>query len=343
MERTQLKAVACGCRSWWCDHCCRGKGLELRQRVQWVVDNCFGSVLLVTLTINPNEFAGPLEAYKAASERISVFVDKLYRQGLLKSRRWFRVLECHESGFPHFHVLLDAAWIDYEKAWKAWNGARRTEETKRSPEWGIIDLRRASQGLSREQAVNYVCTYLTKRPKAGWPEWIVGNDERIRRYQCSVGFWSELRALHPNSTDFVTAELEAEEKPSRRRQPSNMTHAQRTATCGGKTIVREVTEYVKSDGEIVERFRFVAMFADSVDELARTLCVDLLEGGRQFVCDATSEIVEALRAGCAWRALKKFKLDKRLAAFLERHRPKKPALQGRLFEVPAQTYATAGY
>jgi hypothetical protein len=330
-----VRLAACGCRSWFCNRCCIGKGGELRQRVQWIVDRFFTHLLFVTLTINPRRFSSPWEAYVRGSARIARFMRRLKRDGYLISDRWFRVLEVHQNGWPHFHVLVDAEFIPIDALHKAWNGSERTERTKRDPEWGIVDVRSGKTFESRAHAVNYITSYVTKLPECGWPDWILGTMKRIRRYQASQGFWGELKAAHPNATAFNVDELERQPGERRRRLPAGLTHGQRCGTCGGKVVAHVVTENVQPDGEIRESRKFVGYLGDALYVWAEQLHVLLEEGSRSLTLAYDEGVVEFLKLNCIWKALKKYRLDEKMRRFREAERARSaPIVQQSLWSGP---------
>jgi hypothetical protein len=250
----------------------------LQQRVEYVVEKEFDDVVLISLTFNRENFAGPREAYEAGAARITKFVERLWRWGLITTREWFRVLECHESGWPHFHVLLNAKRIPFEDVFRAWNGHDRVKGEK--PRWGIVDIRGRKAGWEKRDAVGYVCAYVTKRPADGWPAWIMESEGRIRRFQASKGFWGGLREDEPGAIDFSPGELEGAKKSAKPREIEPIPQRMRVAACGGKTVIRRVCETEVSGGEIELRSRFVACVFDAVEWVANLIGYVVEEGRR---------------------------------------------------------------
>ena len=61
----------------------------------------------LTLTIDPDKFAGPCEAYLKAKARLREFVRKAIAAGIFpEGCAGFWKLEFHESGWPHWHMVV---------------------------------------------------------------------------------------------------------------------------------------------------------------------------------------------------------------------------------------------
>lgn len=145
---------------------------------------------MLTLTVDRSHFASP----RAAWERVSgkkALSELMWKLGV---KWWFWALEFqmgkgpdpHREGWPHWHVLVDLSTcpggrLDLERAWYLWRDC-----------WGLgrLDLSRkkvvASSGL---HGVNYITKYLTKMPRHGFPDWVLGCD--------SMRFVQGCRALGP--------------------------------------------------------------------------------------------------------------------------------------------------
>ena len=128
---------------------------------------------LLTLTVNPNERT-PEEAYEAMRAAWNVLAG-WFRENH-PSMGFFRVVEQHESGYPHFHVLLIAAPFIAQKnlslKWASLLGQGVA----------VVDIR-AVRNL--EHAVRYVTKYLLKNAEqvADAPWW----NSRVRPYAASRG------------------------------------------------------------------------------------------------------------------------------------------------------------
>ncbi len=119
----------------------RGKGANKRCSV-------------LTLTIDPQERT-PKQAYEQmckAWNALSTWWRKRY-----PAMRFFRTVELHGNGFPHFHVMLIAAPFIQQKAiveqWKNLLGQTRA----------VVDIRAVR---NPEHAIRYVTKYLLKQSEA---------------------------------------------------------------------------------------------------------------------------------------------------------------------------------
>lgn len=182
---------ACGCRSWFCDHCCKGKGLDLRNRLVEAIKEWKG-LMMLTFTTDPELFGGPEQAYEYIREHraVSETIRTLHRWGHLHSRQFMCVLEWQENGWAHWHVLVEAGRIPFEKLCEAWNRnhAESGERIKAGrPGLGSV---RFSKGdfKSAEHAARYATKYLIKPPKYGYPAWVLARPVRsVHRYSTSRG------------------------------------------------------------------------------------------------------------------------------------------------------------
>jgi len=164
----------CLCKSHFCGRCSLGVAVELREMLRPVVAE-WSSVLMVTLTVDPKPFVGPLEAWRhvGQSRAVSVLMQHLRRKKLLLGREWLSVLEFHKSGWPHWHVLLHARFVPHEEVLKGWG-------------LGHVSLTRTKDFQSTDHAVNYATKYVLK-PDVQAPEWVLGHTGRIRKFSTSRG------------------------------------------------------------------------------------------------------------------------------------------------------------
>src|SRR5688572_8184738 len=111
-SRESYELARVGCRSWFCPHCCTGKGLKLRERLIPILET-FTGLMMWTFTVDPTLFASPGDAfdYVRAKRCISNVMRQLRRRGFLHSARYFVVIEWQGNGMPHWHLLADASFI----------------------------------------------------------------------------------------------------------------------------------------------------------------------------------------------------------------------------------------
>lgn len=190
------------CRSWYCPHCCKAKGLFVRKKLVKALGG-FQSLQMWTLTVDPSLFGGDPQAayeYLSAKRCVAELVRTLRDQGLLLSERYFYVIEFHKSGFPHIHIIFDAKFIPHQAIQDRWNLFRPSwagpAEGKR-PGFGMVRFSQRIDGKrtefeSPEHAANYACKYLIKHPEEGYPEWVLNSKRRIVRYRSSRGLFNAL-------------------------------------------------------------------------------------------------------------------------------------------------------
>jgi hypothetical protein len=137
---------------------------------------------MVTLTIDPKQFASPLEAFRYLGKHRCVgrFVQDLKRAGVVMSHRWFSILEFQQNGMPHYHLLLESSWIDQAIARRCWN--------KQGPGPAMFGMLRLSKHFYGDvlHAVRYACKYVIKAPRHPMPAW-AGELIVLRRHSHSHG------------------------------------------------------------------------------------------------------------------------------------------------------------
>ena len=91
----------------------------------------------VTFSVNPAWFASPAEAYDFCRRFFGKFVEELRRRDgkgncsvggggvRLHSGSYVCFFEPHKSGWPHWHLLLDAKYVDIEVLRRVWNSFGR--------------------------------------------------------------------------------------------------------------------------------------------------------------------------------------------------------------------------
>ena len=270
-----------GCKSWYCDRCAFRKGRLLQERVARVVET-FGDVLMLTLTFDPKLHAGPGAAWWHGKGKIGRLIRDLRRDGHLKSGRYQWFWENHKSGYPHFHVLVEAKFLKHASVKALWS---------RYGCGSIVHCRRRKRGETKSQAAYYASKYVTKQPEGGWPVWVMQSTARIVRYGGSKGFFKMLEEPEVVSAK-VQLELFVEEvgdlldkfprmipdealEPIERRGPcADRTYEDRGASCGSTTVVQRVDVYERGGGECVERVRYFGRFTGPATELARLLRLD---------------------------------------------------------------------
>lgn len=281
-KKEWVEARCAGCRSRFCPHCCLPLGIKLKKRLRPELAK-FTGLMMLTFTIDPELFASPREAFEYVKENrcISVTMQRLDRWGLLHSRRYVVVIEWQENGWPHWHVLVDASHIPFDRLCEAWNrNYPRWQERVALGRPGFGSVRFTASNLDRNRAAGYVTAYLTKHPEHGYPEWVremkVGT---VRRFEPSRGFWTETEGPEDDEqdasqgeggcNDSETAESEPEAERCRR------TIAEQVASCGQSCVVLRASDALdEHTGEIVTVREFVATLRVPLAEFLRTIPAD---------------------------------------------------------------------
>lgn len=263
-------AVACGCKSRFCERCCLALGIKLKQKLIPILET-FKRVMMLTFTIDPQHFAGPAEAFEHVKKArcLSVTMQALRRAGVLITDRWFAVIEWQENGWPHWHVLVEAQHIPFPTLAAAWNvNLAKLGKTADQTRVGFGSVRfTVSRFNSGKHAAGYACAYLTKHPKHGYPEWVLDSlTRKVHRYSASRGLWNAADgkvsdALSPDEAEDVGDRSDAGEDADQQDshdEPARRTISQQLATCGQSTmILRELEEADPITGELVRRYVFL--------------------------------------------------------------------------------------
>jgi len=141
------------------------------------------ALTMITLTIDPKLFPDAPAARQYVSDHrcIALFVRDLKRAGVAMSDRWFVSLEFHESGWVHYHLLVEAGYVDHRVAKRAWD-----KQGPQSEGWfGRLHVSKHF-GNDIKHAVNYACKYVIKAPRHGMPPWALDLPV-LRRYSSSRG------------------------------------------------------------------------------------------------------------------------------------------------------------
>lgn len=225
-DRT-LKVVPCNCKSGFCPHCKWRNYFKWLDRLKPVLKT-FKSVMMITFTVDPKKFSGPAQAWSEVMGRrwIAKTVAKIRRAGFLESERFFYVLEFHKSGWPHWHLVVESAFIPHEMIERAWG-------------YGFVSYSKKTEFANSDHAVYYLLKYVGKND-SGYPEWVLHHPGRIRLVATSRGL----------------VETEKREKNIGKKNPrKTKTIAQRIKGCGEQTVV--VSKVPKMGGEGVS---FLGMF-----------------------------------------------------------------------------------
>lgn len=312
------ECVGIGCRSWFC-HCCMvGKALALRADLIKAVET-FKGVFMLTLTVDPKIFNDPVAEFEYTKKKRSVakLVAVLREEAKLYSDRFFCIREFHKDGRIHYHVLLDAAFIDIARVRELW-GENEPKGYKRppgdnSPRFGSVVYTR-KPFADRVHAARYVTKYLTKTPEEGFPAWVTQYHKRLQRYSVSHGFWSTCNVKRGRNPLPCPGDCdEPENKPAKSSDVKSCdaecfcdkcvgddalglvenrggTIGQRVGKCCSETAVLALEEWMKEDGELVQVRRYLGRVTETPDQVAEGLAIAV--GTRRFT--VTPDEVENL-------------------------------------------------
>lgn len=113
---------------------------------------------------------------------IPKLIAALEKRGILKNREYTVTLEFHKSGWPHWHVLVDARFVCKHKLQEQWG-------------LGVCWFSRPSGFESIEHAINYATKYVVKttdpnddeddREEFLFPGWVMDKKTNLRRFSAS--------------------------------------------------------------------------------------------------------------------------------------------------------------
>jgi hypothetical protein len=164
-----------------------------------------------TLTVSPDEFDSPEQAYLHVGKKrlIAELVRALHRKGWLDSVRFFYCLEFQENGWPHWHLVVETAFVPIELVRGLWNVGHVWYSD--------------GNGASPEHAANYVTKYVAK-PDVGFPEWVMNFKGNMRRFSTSRGLCEPCRPRPNRCCDNPRVRI-------------RKTPRERVKGCGSKTVL----------------------------------------------------------------------------------------------------------
>lgn len=268
--KTDFAVVGCSCRSRFCKRCGISRGLDLRHRVvNWSVAMDWRNPQMWTFSIDPELFDSPEAAYLHVRESrvFSLLMRELRRQGHVDSPEYFVVLEFQKNGWPHWHLLLDGAFVPWSRVVQLWN--RHVPEGRVASRCGLGSVFYTKKGKfkSAENAVNYVTKYVIKNPQEGWPDWLLDSRHNVPRYSASRGFFLDGRPANEKDPDneSASADLSVSERPTIR---------QRVAACKFKAVMMRY-DWISNANMSYRRSTFMGSTALPRHVLAGQLGVDL--------------------------------------------------------------------
>ncbi|MEL6109164.1 MAG: hypothetical protein AAFU85_24415 [Planctomycetota bacterium] len=283
----EYRVSGCSCRSRFCPACATARGYALRRRVlAHGKIRSFGHLQMWTLTIDPDLFDSPHEAYEYCRDKrvISVLVRKLRRRGVLLSPHYFCAVEWQkDTEMVHFHLLVNSKFIPFGTVCEIWNAFRPAAAgpvTGDRPGFGSVRFS-VKRFCDASHAINYATKYVVKTPEHGWPEWVLESRRNIPRYQTSRDFfddgkpqstcWDEnepLLTIDPETGEAVTVDS-TDEESGEDVEEERATIRERVAACRSKAVVVRVRETLLSDGEVIRQTDFLGVCGAPFAELCR--------------------------------------------------------------------------
>lgn len=172
-RRVDVIARGKRCRARMCPKCGPVIGRRVRERLlERAAVLGMARPVMLTLTVDRDGsvthrgFGSPAAAH--AEVALHRRIPELMRR--LECDTWAWVLEFTKSGWPHWHVLMDAGRcpegrVDYNLAWHLWRKLWRI---------GGLKFPEKSRGFrDAGHAVRYITKYLIKYPTEGFPSWVL--------------------------------------------------------------------------------------------------------------------------------------------------------------------------
>lgn len=157
--------VGTPCKRWGCLYCATRKV----RRLAWMTKNAQPNRLM-TLTINSDTDRTPKEVWDLTAAQVPELI-RIIRKDRGECE-YLRVLELHETGYPHYHLLLRSPFLPHPWLLKKWRdlvgplGITQRGEGSKKPVAGVnIEKVDKSFGTFR-----YLVKYLTKLHKIEWTD-----------------------------------------------------------------------------------------------------------------------------------------------------------------------------
>jgi len=159
-QETQYQRL--NCKSWGCAHCAPNRARRYKHAIRKIAEELELQRFL-TLTLDPRKIEGdPVVYLRKTFNKLRTYL----RRKCGCAPKYIAVLEFHENGKPHLHILIDRyieqAWLS--SAWDAVGGGRMVDIR-------FVDLHRVSHYLSK---------YLTL-------DLLLSAPKGVRRVTCSRG------------------------------------------------------------------------------------------------------------------------------------------------------------
>jgi len=133
------------CKSWGCKYCGTRRAKRYKHAIRTIAEQ-LKLPRFVTLTLDPEKIEGDSVVYlRETFNKLRTYLRRKFRC----APKYIAVLEFHENGKPHLHVLIDRfieqAWLS--AAWEAVGGGRIVDIR-------FVDLQRISHYLAKYLTVD---------------------------------------------------------------------------------------------------------------------------------------------------------------------------------------------
>ena len=171
-------AIGTMCRQWSCPYCGPKRTKQLCTAIARARPNRF-----LTLTAGRPAGRTPREVWDDTRRMVPELIRHLRKEyGPIE---YCRVLEAHKSGYPHYHLLARAPWIDQQGLSRAWESLTDAF---------IVDIRKVDPDRRVDK---YIAKYLTKTTSVPFT---------ARRVTSSRGFFLPADAHDKGDVNYVDAQ-----------------------------------------------------------------------------------------------------------------------------------------
>lgn len=189
-ERGTYLVSGITCKRWGCAPCGRQK---IRDLAWWTKLACPNKLL--TLTVDPKAHDNPELAWLSTAPKVPELVRSLRKKwGVIE---YLRVVELTDKGWPHYHLMVRAAYIPQLVIRKCWEDLTAAK---------IVDIREVKQFFNSFQ---YLVKYLTKLKRVDWTERHVTYSRKFFPVPISADpdaqTWKQLRTIDAHPLEYIAA------------------------------------------------------------------------------------------------------------------------------------------
>ena len=227
-NRSVIKIVPHSCDRTTCPQCRVRIGtdikyaLEERLRELQAKYGKNGAVRMWTLTLDQKKYTDPETAHRKVQD-----TEKIRRMAAKAGwKYWVAVTEWHQSGWPHYHVLVWTPHLRKDKKTNTWRYPHEDHATYQKL-WGLGWANFSDRPDKKPAAaIRYLTAYISKTEKAPIPDWLL-DSKNVRLISASTGpdGWGKTRSRKSHRRSLYTRDAVAAREPNR-------TNREAQATCG---------------------------------------------------------------------------------------------------------------